>query len=189
MGRLENIVQQQLLSLINLFSPQDINLWSIAANLGVKVSLVSAPCAVYENTIFLDDRMPFAEQRVALAHELCHYTLHTSNQLTLASHLIDDQEKQATLMSHYLLCPTDMIRSALDGRVFQSRAEIAPFIASEFTVPISFAKQRMEMFYRDYRTNSSPQLGLDYDTVWEHPATGRRIYFKNGELVKGVAQG
>lgn len=186
MSRLEEIVQHRLLSFMRPITPQDIDLWSMAECLGLKVIPSSTKSGLFRDKVFLDDRIPFDEQRVALAHELSHSELHVGNQLFLASYFIDDQEKQARRMSLYLLCPTSMLQNALDGRVFRSDGEIAPYIASEFNVPLWFAKKRMQLFYLDNRVDLTPQLGRDYDTVWEHPATGRRIYFKNGAMVKGV---
>lgn len=188
MGRLEDIVQQQLLSLIAPVSPQDIDLWTLADCCDLSVIASDTQTGLFEDKIFLDYRNSFEDQRVDLAHELCHFIMHVGNQLFLPTNLMDDQEKQAHRMSLYLLCPTDMLQAALNGFVFRSREEVAPFVASMFNVPLWFAKQRMQTFMVDTRSDHAPQLGRDYDTVWEHPATGRRIYFKHGQLVKGGIQ-
>ncbi len=184
MTRLEQFVTDKLLVHISPRSPSDISLWRLATRLGVEVHLNPIPTHLFgpENgpMIILDSRLPEPEQREALAHELCHFVAHAGNQLTLAEMMTAPDEAKATRMSMYLLCPTDILSAALDGVPFADDAEVVTFIASEFNIPLATAKQRLRLFRTEHR--KAPQLGLDYDMVWEHPGTGRRIYFKNGHL-------
>jgi Zn-dependent peptidase ImmA (M78 family) len=63
--------------------------------------------------IFLDNRLPYYEQRRVFFHELAHYLYHYGNQRKMPKPLLSLQEEQASYISLYLAMPRHIFEPAL----------------------------------------------------------------------------
>ncbi|QQE79500.1 ImmA/IrrE family metallo-endopeptidase [Alicyclobacillus sp. SO9] len=153
MSRLEMLVQNQLLSAIEVHYPDEIDLFEIAYRLQVLV--LSKPClstlsgTANHPVIVLDNRLTTAEQRVQLAHELCHFVAHSGDQLFMSPLFRSYQESQTRRMTMYLLSPTHMLTDSLNAMASQ---HIHPLlsVAQSFDIPYDFAKRRLDLYRLEF---------------------------------------
>lgn len=161
-------------------SPQDIDLELFAYEAGIWIHYSSMPSTHYEMdnsmySIVIDDRGPWQQQRVELAHEIGHCILHVGNQSYISQQMRVVQEAQADRFAFYALTPTFMIANCLVHAF--NRDQLVSQLAYDFDVPEPFMDVRLALLEERMRTLSAQQqmaaalaqAASGYDYSYRHP--------------------
>ena len=161
-------------------SPQDIDLEMFTWESGIWIHYASVPTTHYEldhsmYSIVIDDRMPWEQQRVELAHELGHCLLHAGNQALMINDFRVMQEWQADRFAMYALSPTFMIANTLIQA--SNRQQLVSQLAYQFDVTDPFMETRLKMLEARMRALAAQQqmataIAKDraqYDYSYRHP--------------------
>ncbi len=127
----------KLLTSIGVKSPKDLEMYSIAKKLGIKVTYEEKKVFYTENEIILK-RSTKAQEWLDFIHELCHYLRHCGSQLDMHPLFIELQEYQANYFVYHFCVPTFMLEQMDDCSVYN--------IMNTFNVDFKFASRRLEMW-------------------------------------------
>ncbi|WDL98166.1 ImmA/IrrE family metallo-endopeptidase [Alicyclobacillus sp. ALC3] len=176
-------------------SPQDIDLELFAHDAGIWVHFLAQPSTNYQfrsdmYTVIVDNRLPWEQQRVEMAHELGHVLLHAGRQEFMKDDWRALQEFQADMFAMYSLVPTFMIANCITQA--SSRAQLVNQLAYSFDVPQPFMDARLTLLeQRLYTIAAENQMATaireataGYDYSYRHP-TDRRVEYlvKDGSVV------
>lgn len=176
-------------------SPQDISLEMFAYDAGIWVHYVPHPSTNYqfkENfyTVCVDNRIPWENQRVEMAHELGHVLLHTGRQEFMNDDFRALQEFQADRFAMFALTPTYMIANCIVQAA--SRQQLVSQLAYTFDVPEPFMDARLHLLeqrLRDIAAQAQIKEALEqqsagYDYSYRHPLNHRVEYLvRDGAIV------
>ncbi|GIM45917.1 hypothetical protein DNHGIG_14660 [Collibacillus ludicampi] len=175
-------------------NPCDINLEVFAYDAGIWIHELPMPSTNYHfkhgYTIVLDNRLPYKQQRVELAHELGHILLHCGRQEFMTDDFRALQEWQADRFAMYALAPTFMIGNYLDYAY--SREQLVSHLADVFNVPDVFMDTRLDLLEQRIRTLAAEaklaeairEASASYDYSFRHPLNHRIEYLvRDGQVI------
>lgn len=176
-------------------NPQDIDMDMFAYDGGIWVHYSSVPSTHYEMddamySVIIDNRLPWEQQRVELAHELGHCILHVGNQSYISEQMRGLQEAQADRFAMYALVPTFMIANCIV--LASSRQQLVSQLAYTFDVPMPFMDARLSLLeqrmrdiaFQEQMAAAIAEAGAGYDYTYRHPLNQRIEYLvKNGNIV------
>jgi Zn-dependent peptidase ImmA (M78 family) len=161
-------------------SPQDIDLDMFAYEAGIWIHYSATPSTHYEMddtmySVIIDDRAPWQQQRVELAHELGHCILHVGNQSHISQQMRLLQEAQADRFAFYALTPTFMIANCLVHAF--NRDQLVSQLAYSFDVPEPFMDVRLQLLEQRLNDLSAQaqlaaavaEASVGYDYSYRHP--------------------
>lgn len=128
---------------IGITKPEEIDFYTIASRLHLKVLFVPFGSLRANNVICVDQRISKEKQWEQFGHELCHALWHFGNQLGVAPLFREYQEWKANNFALHFCVPTFM----LDNIYLPNTYNDAAFIVSKiFNVEYEFAFKRIENY-------------------------------------------
>lgn len=127
----------ELYTTIGVKKPKDLDMYTIAKKLGVKVTYEENINFYFDNEIYLKKGTK-KQEWVDFAHELCHKLRHAGVQLNMHRLFIDLQEYQANYFTYHFCVPTFMLDQLKEVSVYE--------IMNQFNVEYDFAVRRLEMY-------------------------------------------
>jgi Zn-dependent peptidase ImmA (M78 family) len=135
-------------------SPEDIDLEMFAYEQNIWIHYADRPSDSFEfkqgYSIVIDNRLPWEQQRVELAHELGHCLLHAGRQELMQYDFRVMQEWQADRFAAYALAPTFMIGNCWIEA--SSREQMVSQLAYYFNVTEPFMDVRLNMLQQRLQT-------------------------------------
>jgi Zn-dependent peptidase ImmA (M78 family) len=131
----------------DIYHPHQLDFLEIAARLGLHVHFQKFSSRIYAGEIILDERLTDQEQWQEFTHELCHLYRQYGNQLAMNKQFLSLQEAKAENFSLHFCIPTFMLLRYEIANFLDVEAGV-PFIAKEFGVTESFARERLRQFKR-----------------------------------------
>jgi Zn-dependent peptidase ImmA (M78 family) len=135
-------------------SPQDIDLEMFAYEQNIWIHYADRHSDSFEfkqgYSIVIDNRLPWEQQRVELAHELGHCLLHAGRQELMQYDFRVMQEWQADRFAAYALAPTFMIENCWIEA--SSREQMVSELAYHFNVTEPFMDVRLHMLEQRMQT-------------------------------------
>jgi len=118
-----------------------LNIW--IHYLDVSSKAIEATAGMY--SMFIDNRLPAAMQRLEFLHELCHLLRHAGSQSVMPEHYTQSEEDEADRFILYAAMPYSLIsRTALP----ESRNDAIHYLTTQFAVPRELAMQRIDQIQR-----------------------------------------
>jgi Zn-dependent peptidase ImmA (M78 family) len=141
---------EDLYSRLNLRQPSQITIENIAERLNIWVhyldvrsKAVEASAGMY--SMFIDNRLPAAMQRLEFLHALCHLLRHSGKHTLMPERFTQEQEDESDRFILYAAMPYSMIvRMPLP----EQRGEAVRYLAAAFQVPMELAVQRIDQIQR-----------------------------------------
>jgi|SRR5690625_3056530 len=121
---------------LSITSPEEIDIDSIAAKLGLNIFYGSASFII-NNNLFIQKSTKQKEWQT-FGHEICHYLRHCGNQLNMGKLFVNFQEYQANYFAYHFCIPTFMLDNLKELTVYM--------IMDLFNVEYKFALRRLEMY-------------------------------------------
>lgn len=121
---------------LSITSPEEIDIDSIAAKLGLNIFYGSASFII-NNNLFIQKSTKQKEWQT-FGHEICHYLRHCGNQLNMGKLFVNFQEYQANYFAYHFCVPTFMLDNLKELTVYM--------IMDLFNVEYKFALRRLEMY-------------------------------------------
>ncbi|WP_144559931.1 ImmA/IrrE family metallo-endopeptidase [Shouchella miscanthi] len=148
------------MKLSGIHSISDLSIENLCAlyKIDIKFQARSSYC-IYEDdyaVIFMDNRLPFYEQRRVFFHELAHYLFHHGNQRHMPKSMMTLQEEQARFVSRYIAMP----RHIFLPLVHEQRSILD--LQELFQLPEQMIVDRCHSMKRE-RTRSIIQTRLEYN--------------------------
>ncbi|MCM3110638.1 ImmA/IrrE family metallo-endopeptidase [Lederbergia lenta] len=131
----------ELYSSIGVKDPIDLQLYSIARRIGVKILYKEKPFR-FNNEVILREGS-ISEEWMEFGHEICHYLRHCGNQLIMHPLFRELQEWQADYFAYHFCVPTFMLSKIT---MPNHRNEAIWLIAETFNVEVEFAERRLDMW-------------------------------------------
>lgn len=157
---------------IDVYYPRQLDLFDIAARLGIFVHFEEFSSRVYNGEIIIDSRLSPEEQWEDFGHELCHLLRQEGNQLLLMrNQLLDIQEAKAENFALQFCAPTFML---LKNKVvnYLNIQDGIPFVVEKFNVTEEFAKKRLIHFRNQLQLSKSDQEFRVYmDSIYPKAST------------------
>ncbi|QQE78100.1 ImmA/IrrE family metallo-endopeptidase [Alicyclobacillus sp. SO9] len=176
-------------------SPQDIDLEMFAYEASIWVHYVPHPSnnfhfrdSIY--TIAVDNRIPWEQQRVGLAHELGHVLLHSGSQEFMNDDFRALQEFQADRFAMFALAPTFMLANYITQA--SSRQQLVSQLAYSFDVPEIFMDARIDLLEQRLKDIAMQrqmeevvkEQAASYDYSYRHPLNDKIEYLvRDGAIV------
>lgn len=127
-----------LYKVLNIHKPYQIDMFSIAAQLGIEINYHNVVFRLGNEVILKNNSPP--QQWMDFGHELAHVLIHSGSQLNMYPLYRDYQEWRAELFALHFCVPTFMLEQLKEVSVYD--------VMSLFNVDYDFAQKRLEMFQR-----------------------------------------
>ena len=135
-----------LYSNIGISHPRQLNPEIVASRLGLTLLYMPIDSVTGGNLIILDERLTDPQQWQDFGHELCHSLFHPSNQLKIPKPFKEYQEWKANSFAEHACIPTFMLEKM---ELPDSEAKAVNMIHETFCVEYSFAKKRLNQYFRN----------------------------------------
>lgn len=126
-----------------IYAASDINDLALAKAWGLSVLYAPLPSAYFHHTIVVNNAVPY--KREEFAHELCHATWHSGNQLYMPKTWLCYQEWNAGNFALHYCIPSFMLLE-LDLKQYATFAELVSDVATTYNVSLLFAEKRLNDF-------------------------------------------